>query len=336
MGVQLKELVKGETIGLEQLKNKKIAIDAFNWLYQFLSIIRDRETGEPLRDSKGRITSHLSRLLYRTARLIEAGVKPIYVFDGTPPHFKKSTTLERVSIRQEAHARWMEAKSKGDIEEIRKASQAALFLTGDMIEQSKNLLQYMGVPVIQAPSEGEAECAFLCKNNLVYSTASQDSDSLLFGSTRLIKNLSISGKRKLPKKNVFVDVLPEIIVLKDILSNLNLKREQLIIIGLLIGGDYNPGIKGIGPKRALDLVKKEKTLNKVLKKVEWNSETPANEIYEFYMEPPAKTVEIKFSVPQPQKLLKMMVDEHGFSLQRVEKVIKNISDTKSGQKSLWS
>ena len=336
MGVQISEILPKKQITIKELSGKKIAIDAFNWIYQFLSIIRDRATGEPLKDSKGRVTSHLSGIFYRTARLIENGIKPIWVFDGKPPAFKYSTTQKRKAQRESAFEKLKEALKIGDQEAIRISAQQAMRLTDEMIEQSKKILTFMGIPVVQAPSEGEAQCAFLCKENLVYATASQDSDSLLFGSPKLIKNLSISGKRKLPKRNIYVDVNPELIELKDSLNTLGLKREQLIILGILVGTDYNPGIKGIGPKRALELIKKEKTFKNVFSKVEWNTETSPEEIYNFYLDPPAKKPEIKFGEISSDKILKLMVDEHEFSRERIEKVIKTLRETKISQRSLES
>lgn len=333
MGVQIAEIVPKKEIKIEDLRNKKLAIDAFNWIYQFLSIIRDRATGEPLKDSKGRVTSHLSGIFYRTSKLIEAGIKPIYVFDGTPPDFKY-VTQERSEIRKEAEKKWKEALEKEDFENIRKYAQASSRLTAEMIEQSKKLLEYMGLPHVQALSEGEAQCAYMCKEGLVFATASQDFDSILFGSPRLVKNLSISGKRKMPKQEGFYYIYPELIELDKIKKETGLSREKLIIIGLLVGSDFNPGIKGIGPKKALDLVNKEKTLDRVLGKIEWNIDVPAEKIYDFYLNPPAIDVEIKFRQIQPEKIIKFMVDEHEFSPERIDKVIKSLE--KATQSSLQS
>ncbi|MEM5836332.1 MAG: flap endonuclease-1 [Candidatus Aenigmatarchaeota archaeon] len=320
MGVNLEGLVSGREIELKELAGKKIAIDAFNTLYSFLSIIRDRLTGEPLRDSKGRITSHLSGLFYRTSNLIEVGIKPIFVFDGEPPKFKKRTIEERKIAKEKAKEKWEEALRKG--ERAITYAQAAAELTSEMVEDAKELLEAMGIPWIQAPSEGEAMCAYLCKKNLVFAAGSQDMDSLLFGSPRLIRNLSITGKRKLPKKEAYVEVKPEIIELEEVLSNLGITKEQLVIIGLLVGTDYNPGIEKVGPKTALKLVKECKTLNKILEKVEWQGEVDPEEIYNFFLEPPVtEDFKIEFRKPDEEKIIKFMVEEHDFSRERVEKVI---------------
>ena len=323
MGVNLEGLIEGKEVELIELSGKKIAIDAYNTLYQFLSIIRDRITGEPLRDSKGRITSHLSGLFYRNSNLIEAGIKPIFVFDGEPPVFKKKTVEERKTIREKAKEKWEEALKKG--EKAITYAQAASQLTDEMIEDSKKLLDAMGIPWVQAPSEGEATCAHLCSQGLVFAAGSQDMDSLLFGSPRLVRNLSITGKRKLPRKEVYIEVKPEIIELQEVLSNLGITREQLVIIGLLVGTDYNPGIERVGPKTALKLVKEHKNLKKILENVEWQGEEDPEEIYNFFLKPPvAKDVKIEFKKPEREKIIKFMVEEHDFSLERVEKVVETL------------
>jgi len=335
MGVQISNLLPKKELEIEDLSGKTIAVDAFLWLHQFLSIIRQPD-GTPLKDSKGRVTSHLSGIFYRSAKLLEKNIKLVWVFDGVPPHFKYETTRDRRAIKEEANKRWKEALEKGDLPEARKAAQMTTTLNDEILEQSKNLLNFMGIPVIQAPSEGEAQCAYLCEKNMVYSVASQDSDSLLFNSPRLIRNLSITGKRKLPRQDVFIEVKPEIIELKDILDELKINREQLILIGLLVGTDYNPGIEGYGPKKALALVRKEKTLDNVLKKIKWNTDVPAEDIYEFFLNAPVnKDVKIDFGQVQADKLLKMLVDEHEFSKERVEKVIKTLTEAKQTSLGSW-
>jgi flap endonuclease-1 len=336
MGVQITEILPKKEIELADLVGKKIAIDAFNTIFQFLSIIRDRFTGEPLRDSKGRITSHLSGLLYRTSHLLEAGIKPVFVFDGESPTFKKQTIEARAEIRAEAEKKWKEAVAKG--EPAIKYAQAASKLTDEMLDESKKLLELMGVPWVQAPSEGEAQCAYMCLKNQVYAAASQDNDSLLFGSPRLVRNLSIEGKRKMPKKEVYMEIKPELIELQEVLKQLGISREQLIILGILVGTDYNPeGVKGFGPKKSLQLVKTKKRLEEILSSIDWQYATPAQEIFNFFLNPPTTDdYVIEWKRPKTEKLISFMVDEHDFSLERVQKVVEKINESfeKSSQATL--
>jgi len=334
MGVNLSDIVSGKPVEIPDLKGKTIAIDAYNTLYQFLSIIRDRFTGEPLKDSKGRVTSHLSGLFYRTTKLLESGVNLVYVFDGEPPKFKKKTVESRQTIREEAEERLEEARERGDVEGVRRYAQATSKLTDEMIRESKNVLECMGVPVIQAPSEGEAQAAWLVNSGKVWASGSQDWDSLLFGASRMVKNLTITGRRKIPRKEDYMEIRPEVIELDRVLSRLGVDRDQLIIIGILIGTDYNPkGVKGIGPKGALKLVKEKGDLNKIFSEVEWGFETSSKEIFEFFKNPPVEECEIQRVKPDFEKLEGIMLD-HDFSRERVDKMIDRLKKTGKGERNL--
>ena len=218
MGVDIGGILERKSIEFEDLRNKRIAIDAFNTLYQFLSIIRQRD-GTPLVDTKGRTTSHLAGIFYRNARLLECGVKPIYVFDGKSPEFKEKTKEKRSEAKQEARKKLERAKELG-VKDLRIFAQATATLDEEKIESSKKLLSYMGIPVIQAPSEGEAQAAYMAKEGFAYATGSQDYDALIFGSPILVRNLTISGKRKLPRRGVYISITPELIDLKKTLENL--------------------------------------------------------------------------------------------------------------------
>ncbi|MCD6476761.1 MAG: flap endonuclease-1 [Candidatus Aenigmarchaeota archaeon] len=337
MGVKFGSLIRGEKIDLSDLKGKIIGIDAFLFLHQFLSSIRQPD-GTPLQDSKGRITSHLSGIFYRTAKLIEAGIKPVYVFDGPKPEFKY-VTAQRRAKREESMEKWKKAIARGDIKAARKYAQASLTLSDEMIEQAKKLLEYMGVPVVQAPSEGEAQIAAMVKKGQLWAAASQDADTLLFGSPRLIRNLSISGRKKLPGKDVYIEIKPELIKLDDVLKALGISRDQLIIMAMIMGTDFNPGIRLYGPKKSLKLVKEYKTLDKVLENIDWNSQfkdevIDAREIFDFFKKGAAKDVKIKETPLDEKKIIKMMVHEFEFSEDRVLKVIENMKKYKASSSSL--
>jgi len=329
MGVKLGQLTKGSVLEIKELKGKRIAVDAFLWIHQFLSIIRQAD-GTPLQDSEGRVTSHLSGIFYRSAKLLEHGVKPIWVFDGKKPDFKY-VTAERRAKKEEAKEKWEEAKKKGDLKEAKKYAQATVSLNTEMLEQAKELIQHMGMPVVIAPSEGEAQCAYMCKEKMVYGVASQDIDSLLFGAPKLLRNLSVTGKRKLPGRNVYIDIKPEIIELKNILSALELTREKLILMGLLVGTDFNSGIHGIGPKKSLKMVK-EKSKEEIFE----NVGDDAEKIYNFFLNPPVKNVKINFPEMKSEKIKNMLVDDFEFSSDRIEKVLNNLKKSGHGQKGLGS
>ncbi len=329
MGVKISDLIYARRIELERLSGKLVAIDAFNAMYQFLSIIRQRD-GTPLMTSRGEITSVHSGMFYRTAKLLTIGIIPVYVFDGEPPPFKRETVEEREEIRKEAMKKWREALEAGKIEEARKYAQAALSPTQEMIDDAKKILKYMGVPIVQAPSEGEAQAAFMARKGDVYAAGSQDYDSLLFGSPRLVRNLTFSERRKVPGEKAYVRVYPEEILLEEVLKQWEISREQLIIIGLLVGTDYNPGgVKGIGCKKALKLVKTYRTLDEVISHVKWEFEIDPGEIYRFFLDPPVtEDYDLSLRRIEEEKLFDFMVNQHEFSPKRVEKTIKELVKVK--------
>ncbi len=333
MGVDLGDLFEKKEIELSELKGKIIAIDAYNTLYQFLSIIRQRD-GTPLIDSHGGITSHLSGFLYRTTNLVEEGIKPVFVFDGAPPQFKNATIEERKKIRTEARVKWEEAKAMGS-EEAFKHAQASSHISGNMIEDAKLLLGFMGIPVVQAPSEGEAQAAFMVKNNDAYAAGSQDYDALLFGSPLVVRNLAVTGKRKLPGKSVYVDVKPEIIELEKGLGTLGISREQLVDIALLVGTDYNEGIKGIGPKKALKLIKKHGSIEGALNELNTDIKNLA-EIKALFLAPDVTSdYELRWKKSDSAAIIKFLCAQHDFSEARVSKAVERLLEASDeGQQTL--
>jgi len=335
MGVKLVDILKSEEISIEQCSNKIIAIDAYNAIYQFLSSIRQYD-GTPLMDSKGRITSHLSGLFYRTAKLMENNIKPVFVFDGKHPDFKTSEQERRREVREEAMTEWKRALSKGDYENAKKYAKASSIITTEIIEQSKIIVEAMGIPIVQAPSEGEAQAAVMVQKGLCYAAASQDYDSLLFGAPILIRNLSITGKRKVFGRG-YVQINPEKIELQKNLENLGITRDQLIVMGILIGTDFDPGgIKGIGPKKALSIVKKYNNIDDVFKEVGWNFKTPYEKIFDFFKTPPYKDPEnMEFKEPDDEKIKKILCDEYEFSVDRIEKVLNELKKKRNSSLNKW-
>ncbi|RLJ02570.1 MAG: flap endonuclease-1 [Candidatus Aenigmatarchaeota archaeon] len=322
MGVQITDILEGRDIEIADLTGRVIVIDALNVLYKCLSIIR-QPYGTPLKDSKGRVTSHLSGLFYRTTKLIEEGIKPVFVFDGEPPEFKSATNLERRERREEARKRYEDALQRGDIEEARKYAMQSTTVHEEMISDSKNLLEAMGVPYVQAPSEGEAQAAYICRKGAAWSVASQDYDSLLFGAPRLLRNIAITGKRKMPGRLQYVDVKPELLVLDEILKNLQITREKLIVLGMLVGTDYNPGgVRGIGPKTALKMVR-DHSVEELLTGVDWGIQ--ARKVFDFFLNPPiTDDFSIHWKEPNEEEIKRILCDEHDFSESRIETGIERL------------
>jgi len=328
----LGDLLQRKKIEIKDISGRWVAIDAFNTLYQFLSIIRQRD-GTPLMDSQGRVTSHLSGLLYRTTNLIEAGVKVAFIFDGEPPTFKAETLAQRSEAREKAASAWEEAKATG--QDGFKYAQAASRINSEILEDGRRLILAMGLPVIQAPSEGEAQAASMCARGEVELVASQDYDSLLFGAPQVVRNLAITGKRKLPKKNIYVDVEPEIINLEEGLARLGISRKQLVEIGIMCGTDYNSGLSRVGPKTALKLIREKKDLESILAEQEEKIENFA-QIREFFLHPDVTDdYEIKMKKPRVDEIVSFLVDERDFDKDRVEKTALRLEEEyKRGQSTL--
>jgi len=328
LGVKLREIVPKRAIKLEYLTGKTIAIDAYNAIYQFLSIIR-QPNGTPLKDHTGKVTSHLSGLLYRTSKLLELGIKPIYVFDGTPPVLKSAEIKRRSKVKEEALIKYKKAIKEGKIEEARKYAQATSRLKDYMQEDSKKLLSLMGLPWIQAPSEGEAQAAYLTKKGEADYCASQDYDSLLFGAPKLIRNVTISGKRKLARRNSYINISPEIIELKKILTEYKITFEQLIDLSILIGTDFNPmGIKGLGPKTALKLIKEYGTFAKVLPHIKNNQiQFDPKQIQEIFLNPKiTDNYILKWKEVDINGVIDFLCREKDFSEERVSKALIKIQE----------
>ncbi len=326
LGVNLRDLVPRAIVRLEDLSGKSIAIDAYNALYQFLAIIRQPD-GTPLKDTTGRITSHLSGLLYRTSNLVEMGIKPIYVFDGAPPALKEVEIERRMKVKKEALVRYEKALKEGKIEEARMYAQATSRLKDYMAEDSKRLLDLMGIPWVQAPSEGEAQAAHLTKRGNADYCASQDYDSLLFGAPKLVRNVTISGRRKLPSKNIYIEVVPEIIELENVLKEWGITYEQLVDVGILIGTDFNPdGIEGLGPKTALKLIKEHGTLENALPHLK-NAEFPAEprRIREIFLNPSiTDNYRVEWKEPDVESVINFICRERDFSEDRVRKTLEKM------------
>jgi len=339
MGVKLRDIIPPEAmerISLEALAGKAIALDAYNILYQFITIIRGPD-GRPLMDRRGRITSHLSGVFFRTINFMKLGIKPIFVYDGRPPELKMKTVEKREERRAEAAKLYEMALAEGRIEEAQKYAKQAATLNEFIVESSKRLLKLMGVPIVQAPSEGEAQAAYLVKRGDAYASGSQDFDSLLFGSPRLVRNLSIVGRRKLPGRKEYVEVEPEIIYLDKLLDSLGITREQLIDIGILVGTDYCEGVKGVGPKTALKLVKEYGSAEKALKALGKSLERDPAEIRELFLKPSVtEEFEVVWSEPDYDGIKSMLCYEHDFSENRVEKALNELKSALKKSKGVTS
>ncbi len=341
MGIDLGDIVTRTKSSLDEFSGKTFAVDAYNALYQFLAIIRG-PTGEPLMDQQSRVTSHLSGLLYRTTNLAERGIRLAYVFDGKPPSLKDKEIKRRQVIKVEAATRYESALSTGKFEEAKRYAQATSSLKDLMIDDAHRLLRYLGVPIVQAPSEGEAQAAHMATSGNVWAAVSQDYDSLLFGARRLVRNLAISGKRKLPMREAYVQIEPELVDLEFTLQTLGLSREQLVDLGILIGTDFNPeGFKGIGPKTALKLVREFGRIERIAESHREVVPPPQlDRIREIFLKPAVtSSYSLEWREPDVESLVRFLCGERDFNEDRVRTAVeraRTAMSKESGRKTLES
>ncbi len=327
LGVDFGGLIEKRKITIEDLQGKSLIVDGYNALYQFLAIIRGK-MGEPLTDRNGRITSHLSGLFYRTANMMERGIRLSYVFDGQPPAMKEIEIKHRMKIKEDAIIQYDDAIKRGALDEAKKFAQMTSKLKDDMVEDAKTLLNLMGIPWIQAPSEGEAQASHVVRKNDSWAVVSQDYDSFLFGAPRLVRNLTITGRRKLPGKSFYMQIEPEIVELKKIIDDLKLNRAQLIDLAILLGTDYNPGgIKGVGPKTALKLMREHGDLSKAVDTIKVSSNIDdLLKIRELFLNPKVTDdYELKWRKPDPEAIMTFLVNDRDFSELRVRSAIERVS-----------
>ncbi len=324
MGVDISDLIEAKQIALEDLTGRSIAIDAFNTLYQFLSMIRQRD-GTPLLDRDGHVTSHLSGLFYRSAALLQIGIRPVYVFDGEPPELKQKTLQARHEAKVEAEKERKAAVEKGDLKRALSKATRTARLTEDMIEDSLELLDAMGIPWLKAPSEGEAQMSHMVGKGDIWAGASQDYDALLFGTPTLVRNLTLAGKRRLPSGKT-VDVSPEIIALGEVLASLGVTREQLIDMAVLIGTDFNDGVRGIGPKKAFALMKKHGSLEEMERTGGVLVPAEYREVREIFLKPDVTDdYTLEWGQVSDEGVRKVMCDKHSFGVDRIDRVLSEIA-----------
>jgi flap endonuclease-1 len=319
LGLDLKPLVIREKTKLESFSSKVVAIDAYNAIYQFLAIIRGPD-GLHLADANGRVTSHLSGLFYRNINFLSLGIKPVYVFDGKPPSLKSAEIERRKQIKRDATVKYEKAISEGDLGAARKYAQQTTSMKDGMVDDSKRLLRFFGIPFIDAPSEGEATAAHLTKTDQAFASASQDFDSVLFGAKRLVRNFTNSGRRKIPNRNTYIEIEPEIIDTEKTLLELGLTKEEIVDVGILIGTDFNPdGFERIGPKTALKMIKEHSKLEKIPQIQDKLAEIDYQQIRDIFLKPNVADVsEIVFGKIDYDGITNYLVEERSFSPDRVQ------------------
>jgi flap endonuclease-1 len=322
LGVHLTPIIQRRELTLDLLRGNSFAVDGFIVLHEFLALIRDKQ-GRPLTDSEGNITSHLVGLAFRTTRLIsDYDMNLVFVFDGKPPTLKREEIATRREVRRRAEEEYKEAVKRGDMQGAFSKAVMTGKLTKQGLDDAKRLLDLLGIPRIQAPSEGEAQAAYMAQRGDVWASNSKDYDSLLFGAPRLVRFLSINSQEWLPSKGRARRVLPELIELSKFLGFHGITRPQLIDIGILIGTDFNPGIRGIGPKTALKLIKKHGKLEELPAEIREKLPDTIDLIRDIYMNPEVTDYyNVKHGELQEEALDAFLCGEKNFSTRRVQTLI---------------
>jgi len=326
MGVLLTSITVRHPTSLEAIRGRTVAVDGNLELYQFLSIMRTRD-GQPLQDSKGRITSHLNGLAFRTTRLVaDFDIRPVFVFDGRPPELKRDEIQRRREGREKSEREYRAAIAVGDTATAWSKAVMTSRLTRPMVEEAKTLLTLLGIPWIQAPSEGEAQAAHLTREGVTWATGSKDYDSLLFGTPRLLRFLAVASTEFLPTRGRSRAVPPEVIDLEENLVTLGLTREELIDAAILIGTDFNEGVRGVGPKTAVRLLRQHHTLSSLPADVRESLSDNVDAIHDFFLHPPVVPPEkIVPGAFNPETLRKFLCDERDFATSRVESLVQRLS-----------
>lgn len=314
-----------------EIKNffgRKVAIDASMSLYQFLIAVR-QDGGAMMTSEDGSTTSHLMGMFYRTIRMVENGIKPVYVFDGKPPTMKAGELEKRKEKRDEAQAALEKAKEDGNMEEVDKQNRRLVKVTTEHVNDVKILLKHMGIPFVSAPCEAEAQCAELVKGGKVFAAGTEDMDALTFGTTVLLRHLTFSEARKMPIKEFH---------LSSVLEGFELSQVQFVDLCILLGCDYVDKIKGIGPKKAIELVKKHKNIETILDNIDKSKyPPPENWLYtearRLFTAPdvtPASEVDLKWEKPDEEALVAYMCGEKGFAEERIRNGIKKLDKARGG------
>jgi len=305
--------VEAQELPWDALSGRTLAVDGYNAVYQFLATIRQRD-GQLFTDTQGRVTSHLMGVFYRTTSLLGEGVLPVWVFDGKPPERKAGTIRQRVAAKERAEAQYQEALAAGDLETARRKAAQTSRLTRPMVEEIGTLLTTLGVPTVQAPSEGEAQAAVMAARGSVWAAASEDYDSLLFGAPRLVRGLAARNRGGAAPGAQIIDR-------EELLSRLGISGDELILIGILVGTDFNEGATGYGPKKALKLVQQHLGFQATVERVGLDI-AESEETAEIFRHPASVEVALPpFGPVDEEAVRRLLVDEHGFAEARIKSAI---------------
>ena len=321
--------MKRERTTLKALEGSSFAIDASIEIHQFLALVRKRD-GSLFTDSQGRVTSHLIGLLARTSRLIaDFDMKPVFVFDGKPNPLKRRTIEMRREARKKAEVEYVEAVSNKDYAKAWSKAVMTGRVTGSVLDDSKHLLTLMGIPWLEALEDAEAQASYMAAKGDVWAVGSKDYDCLLYGAPVLARYLTLTGREWLPAQRRSRPLIPELIKLSENLALLGISREQLVDLAILVGTDFNQGVKGIGPKTALKLVREYSSIEKMPEEIRSKLTEDLNSVRQVFLKPRVlEKYTLKMSPPSRGGLVEFLSGERGFNRERVERLTERLTRTR--------
>ncbi len=326
----LTPILKREQTSFKALYGKSFAIDASIELHQFLALIRKRD-GTLFTDTEGKVTSHLIGLLTRTGRLItDYKIRPVFVFDGRPNPLKKRTIEARRRVQQKAQAEYVQAIAAKDYSRAWSKVVMTGRVTGEILADAKRLLSLMGIPWLEAVEDAEAQASFMAAKGDVWAVGSKDYDCLLYGAPILARYLTLTGREYLPSKGTSRRLIPELVKLSENLETLEISREQLVDLALLVGTDFNEGVRGIGPRKALELIRRYGTADNLPEDIREKLPQDLGEVRSILLNPRVlKDYSLKSERPDPDGIIRFLSAERGFSRNRVAKVANRLAEAQS-------
>jgi flap endonuclease-1 len=309
------------TLQFHNLTGKKIAVDASLLIYAYVIAIRN--TSDDLRNLDGEITSHIHAVVSKTQLYLDNGITPIFVFDGKPPNLKNNVLDKRKENREIAKKQMDETS---DEDKKTKLFKKSTVITWKQMEQCKEILRAMGIPVVESPEESDSQCANLTKGNLAYGVGSEDMDILTFGAKKLLRNISSS------KKNEIIEY-----DLEKILLDLKYTYQEFIDLCILLGCDYVEHIDGIGKKKAKEIIDEFRTIENFLNtsndvktgkyKISDDYLSKCNLARDYFLNGPANIYnqnQIKLTNPDQKKIKDLLINKYSYSRTKVEKIINKI------------
>ena len=341
MGCNLRDLATAEDTNMAAMAGKRVGIDSFLLAFQFLTTIRDRSPtgdGGPLKADNGKVVAHLMGFLARASTLLAKGVKPIFIFDGEHPELKSEEMDARRSRREQAEVEWKDALSAGDFVKAQKMAQRCVRYTPEMVEESMEMLHLMGIPAFRAKAEGEAQAAVMAAKGQIDIVATQDWDALLYGAPILVRNLTSDGNKRMGRI-----IRAQKIILEELLKENGLTREQLVDLGIMVGTDFHPGIRGIGPKTGIKLIKEYGTIEAICEAKDKEIPERLNEIRQVFLNHPVVELpekDLQQGSVDVEGLHKFLVEDRQFSEKRFENAMDQLRTAglvrTGGQTSLFS